>query len=45
MTLEQLQALTCDMVGNVTDWDNSHWTIPSGEAQTDATLSCSEYSK
>ncbi|XP_027134601.1 adhesion G-protein coupled receptor G6 isoform X4 [Larimichthys crocea] len=41
MTLEQLQALTCDMVGNVTDWDNSHWTIPSGEAQTDATLSCS----
>uniref|UniRef100_A0A665VSR6 Adhesion G-protein coupled receptor G6 n=1 Tax=Echeneis naucrates TaxID=173247 RepID=A0A665VSR6_ECHNA len=29
MTEHQLQALTCDTVGNVIDWDNSHWTIPS----------------
>ncbi|XP_040920035.1 adhesion G-protein coupled receptor G6 isoform X2 [Toxotes jaculatrix] len=41
MTVPQLQALTCDTVGNVIDWDNSHWTIPSSLAQTDASLSCS----
>ncbi|XP_034999562.2 adhesion G-protein coupled receptor G6 isoform X1 [Hippoglossus stenolepis] len=41
MTEQQLQALTCDTVGNVVDWDNSHWTIPSALAHTDATLSCS----
>ncbi|XP_029966267.1 adhesion G-protein coupled receptor G6 isoform X2 [Salarias fasciatus] len=41
MTMQQLAALTCDAVGNVIDWDNSHWTIPSTMAQTDATLSCS----
>ncbi|XP_031735807.1 adhesion G-protein coupled receptor G6-like isoform X2 [Anarrhichthys ocellatus] len=41
MTVQQLHALSCDTVGNVIDWDNSHWTIPSGSAQTDTTLSCS----
>ncbi|XP_076613269.1 adhesion G-protein coupled receptor G6 isoform X1 [Chaetodon auriga] len=41
MTVPQLNALSCDTVGNVIDWDNSHWTIPSTLAQTDATLSCS----
>ncbi|CAJ1077758.1 adhesion G-protein coupled receptor G6 isoform X4 [Xyrichtys novacula] len=41
MTVQQLKALTCDMAGNVIDWDNSHWTIPSSLAQTDTTLSCS----
>ncbi|KAM9339291.1 adhesion G-protein coupled receptor G6 [Symphorus nematophorus] len=41
MTEQQLSALSCDTVGNVIDWDNSHWTIPSSLAQTDATLSCS----
>ncbi|XP_062415675.1 adhesion G-protein coupled receptor G6 isoform X2 [Pungitius pungitius] len=41
MTVQQLNALSCDAVGNVIDWDNSHWSIPSGSAQTDATLSCS----
>uniref|UniRef100_A0A3P8TZH0 Adhesion G-protein coupled receptor G6 n=1 Tax=Amphiprion percula TaxID=161767 RepID=A0A3P8TZH0_AMPPE len=41
MTVQQLAALTCDTVGNVIDWDNNHWTIPSTVAQTDATLSCS----
>ncbi|XP_044024049.1 adhesion G-protein coupled receptor G6 isoform X18 [Siniperca chuatsi] len=40
MTEQQLKALNCDTVGNVVDWDNSHWTIPSTLAQTDATLSC-----
>uniref|UniRef100_A0A3Q1IHQ9 Adhesion G-protein coupled receptor G6 n=1 Tax=Anabas testudineus TaxID=64144 RepID=A0A3Q1IHQ9_ANATE len=28
MAVDQLYALTCDMVGNVIDWDNSYWTIP-----------------
>ncbi|XP_074472755.1 adhesion G-protein coupled receptor G6 isoform X21 [Sebastes fasciatus] len=41
MTVQQLNALSCDKVGNVIDWDNSHWTIPSTMAQTDTTLSCS----
>uniref|UniRef100_A0A8D3ABB4 Adhesion G-protein coupled receptor G6 n=1 Tax=Scophthalmus maximus TaxID=52904 RepID=A0A8D3ABB4_SCOMX len=43
MTEQQLRALTCDTVGNVVDWDNGHWTIPSSLAQTDTSLSCSEY--
>ncbi|KAM9354916.1 adhesion G-protein coupled receptor G6 [Pholidichthys leucotaenia] len=41
MTADQLGKLTCDAVGNVIDWDNSYWSIPSSLAQTDATLSCS----
>uniref|UniRef100_A0A8C7V6B2 Adhesion G-protein coupled receptor G6 n=1 Tax=Oncorhynchus mykiss TaxID=8022 RepID=A0A8C7V6B2_ONCMY len=43
MSMTQLAALTCDAVGNVIDWDNSFWDIPSSLAQTDRTLSCSEY--
>lgn len=42
MTTQQLQALSCDQVGNVVDWDNSYWNIPSSLAQTDTALSCSE---
>uniref|UniRef100_A0A3B3WUN0 Adhesion G-protein coupled receptor G6 n=1 Tax=Poecilia mexicana TaxID=48701 RepID=A0A3B3WUN0_9TELE len=40
MTVQELSSLTCDMVGNVIDWDNSQWTISSSLAQTDNTLSC-----
>lgn len=43
MTVQDLSSLSCDRKGNVIDWDNSHWSIPSTLAQTDATLSCSEY--
>lgn len=43
MSIQQLGTLTCDTVGNVVDWDNSYWTIPSSLAQTDTSLSCSEY--
>uniref|UniRef100_A0A673BF43 Adhesion G-protein coupled receptor G6 n=1 Tax=Sphaeramia orbicularis TaxID=375764 RepID=A0A673BF43_9TELE len=43
LTSTQLKALTCDSQGNVIDWDNSYWDIPPTLAQTDATLSCSEY--
>lgn len=42
MAVDQLNALSCDEVGNVIDWDNSYWNIPSSLAQTDAALSCSE---
>lgn len=42
MTVQELNALTCDMLGNVIDWDNNQWTISSSLAQTDNTLSCSE---
>ncbi|XP_020352135.1 adhesion G-protein coupled receptor G6 isoform X9 [Oncorhynchus kisutch] len=41
MSMTQLAALTCDAIGNVIDWDNSFWDIPSSLAQTDRTLSCS----
>ncbi|CAB1440499.1 unnamed protein product [Pleuronectes platessa] len=41
LTEQQLRALTCDTVGNIVDWDNSHWTIPPALAHTDTTLSCS----
>lgn len=43
MTVQQLGALSCDTVGNVFDWDNDHWNIPTSLAMTDTTLSCSEY--
>ncbi|TDH00824.1 hypothetical protein EPR50_G00192220 [Perca flavescens] len=43
--MQELSEMNCNVVGNVIDWDNSHWTIPSALAQTDTTLSCSEYSK
>ncbi|XP_038824009.1 adhesion G-protein coupled receptor G6 [Salvelinus namaycush] len=42
MSMTQLANLTCDAVGNVIDWDNSFWDIPSLLAQTDRTLSCSD---
>uniref|UniRef100_A0A3Q3KVM3 Adhesion G-protein coupled receptor G6 n=1 Tax=Mastacembelus armatus TaxID=205130 RepID=A0A3Q3KVM3_9TELE len=45
MTVEQLHALTCGMVGNIIDWDSIRWNIPSTVAETDTSLSCSEYSK
>uniref|UniRef100_A0A3P9I6Z6 Adhesion G-protein coupled receptor G6 n=1 Tax=Oryzias latipes TaxID=8090 RepID=A0A3P9I6Z6_ORYLA len=41
MTVEELKSLTCDQEGNVIDWDNSHWTVPSSLVQIDNTLSCS----
>ncbi|KAM4632862.1 adhesion G-protein coupled receptor G6 [Polymixia lowei] len=41
MTVQQLAMLTCDATGNIIDWDNSYWDIPSSLAQTDSTLSCS----
>uniref|UniRef100_A0A8C8GV29 Adhesion G-protein coupled receptor G6 n=1 Tax=Oncorhynchus tshawytscha TaxID=74940 RepID=A0A8C8GV29_ONCTS len=40
MSMTQLAAVTCDAVGNIIDWDNSFWDIPSSLAQTDRTLSC-----
>ncbi|XP_051732517.1 adhesion G-protein coupled receptor G6 isoform X16 [Ctenopharyngodon idella] len=40
MLLSELSALTCDVVGNVVDWDHRFWTIPGSYTQTDSTLSC-----
>lgn len=45
MSIQELVALKCDHVGNVIDWDNSYWTIPASLAQTNTSLSCSEYRK
>ncbi|KAK7150997.1 hypothetical protein R3I93_012056 [Phoxinus phoxinus] len=41
MAYSELSALTCDVVGNVVDWDHRFWTIPGTYTQTDSTLSCS----
>nr|XP_057935845.1 adhesion G-protein coupled receptor G6 isoform X2 [Doryrhamphus excisus] len=41
MTVQQLNALTCHVAGNVIDWDNAFWDIPSSLTQTDHSLSCS----
>uniref|UniRef100_A0A8C9VLW0 Adhesion G-protein coupled receptor G6 n=1 Tax=Scleropages formosus TaxID=113540 RepID=A0A8C9VLW0_SCLFO len=43
MSKTEFSTLTCDAIGNVIDWDNAFWNIPSGLAQTDSTLSCSKY--
>ncbi|XP_030578077.1 adhesion G-protein coupled receptor G6 [Archocentrus centrarchus] len=43
MSIQQLGTLKCGDVGNVIDWDNSYWTIPSSLAQTDTSLSCSVF--
>ncbi|XP_061559618.1 adhesion G-protein coupled receptor G6 [Phycodurus eques] len=41
MTVQQLNALTCHVAGNVIDWDKNFWDVPPTLAQTDAGLSCS----
>lgn len=41
MPYSELSALTCDVEGNVIDWDHRFWTIPGSFTQTDSTLSCS----
>uniref|UniRef100_A0A8C1U832 Adhesion G-protein coupled receptor G6 n=1 Tax=Cyprinus carpio TaxID=7962 RepID=A0A8C1U832_CYPCA len=41
MPYSELSALTCDVEGNVIDWDHRYWTIPGSYTQTDSTLSCS----
>ncbi|XP_057209550.1 adhesion G-protein coupled receptor G6 isoform X7 [Triplophysa rosa] len=41
MPYSELSALTCDVEGNVVDWDHHFWTIPGSSTQTDSTLSCS----
>uniref|UniRef100_A0A673LLX8 Adhesion G-protein coupled receptor G6 n=1 Tax=Sinocyclocheilus rhinocerous TaxID=307959 RepID=A0A673LLX8_9TELE len=40
MPYSELSALTCDVEGNVIDWDHRYWTIPGSHTQTDSTLSC-----
>lgn len=41
--LQQLQLQGCDAAGSLLDWDKQHWDIPASLAQTDPSLSCSEY--
>lgn len=42
--MQQLQLQGCDAAGSLLDWDKQHWDIPASRAQTDPSLSCSEYS-
>ncbi|XP_061667928.1 adhesion G-protein coupled receptor G6 isoform X2 [Syngnathoides biaculeatus] len=41
MTVQQLNVLTCQLAGNVIDWDKNFWDVPPDLAQTDTSLSCS----
>ncbi|XP_026146514.1 adhesion G-protein coupled receptor G6 isoform X2 [Carassius auratus] len=41
MPKSELSVLTCDVEGNVIDWDHRFWTMPGSYMQTDSTLSCS----
>ncbi|KAM7368290.1 hypothetical protein PAMP_014525 [Pampus punctatissimus] len=41
MASAELSVLTCDAVGNVIDWNENYWDIPSTMANTDTMLSCS----
>ncbi|XP_061757354.1 adhesion G-protein coupled receptor G6 isoform X2 [Nerophis ophidion] len=41
MTVQQLSALKCHVAGNIIDWDNTFWDIPSTLTQKDHSLSCS----
>ncbi|XP_059368386.1 adhesion G-protein coupled receptor G6-like isoform X3 [Carassius carassius] len=41
MPYSELSVLTCDVEGNVIDWDHRFWTMPGSYMQTDSTLSCS----
>lgn len=43
--LQQLQLQGCDAAGSLLDWDKQHWDVPASVAQTDPSLSCSEYSR
>uniref|UniRef100_A0A672PTR6 Adhesion G-protein coupled receptor G6 n=1 Tax=Sinocyclocheilus grahami TaxID=75366 RepID=A0A672PTR6_SINGR len=38
MPYSELSALTCDVEGNVIDWDHRYWTIPGSHTQTDSTM-------
>ncbi|XP_076129139.1 adhesion G-protein coupled receptor G6 isoform X7 [Alosa pseudoharengus] len=41
MAPSELSSLTCDSIGDLVDWDNNFWDIPSSYALTDSALSCS----
>ncbi|XP_062407451.1 adhesion G-protein coupled receptor G6 [Sardina pilchardus] len=40
MAPSELSSLTCDSMGDLVDWDNNFWDIPSSYALTDSTMSC-----
>ncbi|XP_066557966.1 adhesion G-protein coupled receptor G6 isoform X2 [Amia ocellicauda] len=41
MSNQQLTSLTCDKKGDIFDWENEFWVIPSAHIKTESTLSCS----
>ncbi|XP_066558218.1 adhesion G-protein coupled receptor G6 isoform X5 [Amia ocellicauda] len=40
MSNQQLTSLTCDKKGDIFDWENEFWVIPSAHIKTESTLSC-----
>ncbi|KAF7253871.1 Adhesion G-protein coupled receptor G6, partial [Varanus komodoensis] len=43
MSHEALSNLSCDVKGNIVDWDNDFWSIPTSALKAESNLSCGSY--
>lgn len=43
MNAQTLANLSCDVKGNIVDWENEFWTIPASALKAENNLSCGKY--
>lgn len=43
MNAQMLANLSCDVKGNIVDWENEFWSIPASALKAENNLSCGEY--
>lgn len=43
MSAQTLANLSCDVKGNIVDWENEFWSIPTSALKAENNLSCGEY--
>uniref|UniRef100_A0A8C8RVS0 Adhesion G-protein coupled receptor G6 n=1 Tax=Pelusios castaneus TaxID=367368 RepID=A0A8C8RVS0_9SAUR len=43
MNSQKLSNLSCDVKGNIVDWENDFWNIPASALKAENNLSCGEY--
>lgn len=43
MSAQTLANLSCDVKGNIVDWENEFWSIPASALKAENNLSCGEY--
>uniref|UniRef100_A0A8C3XIG1 Adhesion G-protein coupled receptor G6 n=1 Tax=Chelydra serpentina TaxID=8475 RepID=A0A8C3XIG1_CHESE len=43
MSSQKLSNLSCDVKGNIIDWENDFWSIPTSALKAENNLSCGEY--